>query len=128
MASETGNELAKFNTILRSKKNKDLLAGALTQGLDMSRFIKCAWIQAQTNEDINELAKTNPASVFRAMLQCAQMGLYPDGQNGDAYLVKFGKNCVAIRGYKGLMKLFGASKHAASMPPAPRRHPNRRST
>ena len=110
------NQLAPLNTVLRSKKNKELLAGALTHGLDMNRFIKCAWIQATTSPDIAELAQKNPTSVFRAMIQCAQMGLYPDGQNGDAYLVRFGNECVAMRGYKGKMRLFGENPAAASLP------------
>lgn len=110
------NSLAKLSQVMKTKSNKSLLEGALTQGLDMSRFVKCAWIQAQTNKDINALAQSNPTSVFRALLQCAQMGLYPDGVNGEAYLVKFGNECVAIRGYRGLMKLFAQSPQAAALP------------
>lgn len=110
------NELAKLNSILRSKTNKALLAGALTHGLNMSRFLKCAWIQVTTSPDIYQLAQKNPTTVFRAMLQCAQMGLYPDGVSGDAYLVRFGNECVAIRGYKGKMRLFGENKDAAPLP------------
>lgn len=107
----------KFSAILKNQKNRELLRGALTHGLDMSRFVKCAWIQVSSNEDIRGLAQTNPTSVFRAMLQCAQMGLYCDGISGDAYLVKFGNQCVAIRGYRGLMRLFGENNpDAAPMP------------
>lgn len=114
---QASNEaLAKFSSVLKNKNNKALLEGALTKGLDMSRFIKCAWIQAQISPDVAELAQKNPTSVFRAMVQCAQMGLYPDGVNGDAYLVKYGNQCVAIRGYKGLMRLFAASPVSAPMP------------
>lgn len=108
--------LAKFSNVIKSKSNKQLLGAALTRGLDMDRFIKSAWIQVQTNKDIYELAEQNPTTVFRAMLQCASMGLYPDGISGDAYLVKFGNQCVAIRGYKGLMRLFAESPQAAPMP------------
>ena len=110
------NELAKFSHVLKLDANRKLLAGALARDLDLDRFIRRAWIQTQINEDIFELAKRNPTTVFRAMLQCAMMGLYPDGINGDAYLVKFGNQCVAIRGYKGMMKLFAAHPAAAPMP------------
>jgi recombination protein RecT len=117
MAEKSKNELVKFSGVLKNSANQSLLQGALTHGLDMNRFVKSAWIQVTTNEDIKELAVKNPSSVFKAMLQCAQMGLYPDGQNGDAYLVKFGNQCVAIRGYRGLMRLFSDNNpDAASMP------------
>lgn len=112
-----GGELVKFSTVLKNQKNRELLRGALTRGLDMDRFVKCAWIQVTTNEAIFELAQSNPTSVFRAMLQCAQMGLYPDGISGDAYLVPFKNQCVAIRGYRGLIRQF--SEHNPDSAPMP---------
>lgn len=113
---KTGSELAKLSVVLKNTKNRSLLASALTRGLDMDRFIKCAWIQINLSDDIRDLAKRKPANVFRAMLQCASMGLYPDGISGDAYLVKFGDNCVVIRGYNGLMRLFNDHPDSASIP------------
>lgn len=122
-SQETGNALATFASVIKRESNQKLLTAALTHGLDKSRFIRCAWILVQSDERLNELAVARPAQVFRAMLQCAQMGLYPDGINGDAYLIVYGKDintatCSATRGYRGLIRLFSEnnSDAASGMP------------
>jgi recombination protein RecT len=63
------------------------------------------------------LLQCTPASLIGSLLQCAQLGLEPDGLTGKAYLVpyfnrKVGRYiCEVIPGYKGLMDLARRSGH-----------------
>lgn len=50
------------------------------------------------------LLKCEPASVFAAIVQSAQLGLEV-GISGQAYLVPYGNNCQFIPGWKGLVDL-----------------------
>lgn len=51
------------------------------------------------------LAKCNPESVFRSLMQAAELGLEPGSATGEAYLVPFGQECTLIPGYRGLISL-----------------------
>lgn len=48
---------------------------------------------------------TNPSSVFRALIHCMQIGLVPDSERGEMYLIPYGKELKPQIGYKGLSKL-----------------------
>lgn len=115
--TETKNQLSPLSHLLRLTSNVKLLdAATKSKGIDRDRFVRCAWIQIQLSDDLRDLAEKKPVQIFRALLQCAGMGLYPDGISGDAYLVRFKDSCAAIRGYKGLMRLFAANPVAAHLP------------
>ncbi len=51
------------------------------------------------------LAKCSPESVFRSLMQAAELGLEPGSATGEAYLVPFGTECTLIPGYRGLISL-----------------------
>ncbi len=54
-------------------------------------------------------------SIFRCMMQSAELGLEPGSAIGDAYLVPYGKECQLIPGYRGLIKLAYRSGFVASV-------------
>lgn len=54
-------------------------------------------------------------SVLGAIMQCAQLGLPPDGMLGLAYLLPYGNTCQLIVGYKGLIELARRSGKVASI-------------
>jgi len=50
-----------------------------------------------------ELAECSQSSLFAALLDCASLGLEPDGRR--AHLIPYGKTCQLIVDYKGLIEL-----------------------
>lgn len=96
------------------KANQGQLKGALTHGLDEVRFLNTAWIQVQLTP---ALAYCTSESYLRCLITCAQLGLYPDGVSGYAYLIprkiKGTETCTFQIGYQGIVELFRQSGVAA---------------
>lgn len=61
------------------------------------------------------LQKCTPETVFRSLMQCAELGLEPGSALGEAYLVPFGNECQLIPGYRGLISLAFRSGHIKSI-------------
>jgi len=87
-------------------------ADALPKHLDASRFLRVALTAIQRTP---KLATCKPASLFAALLQCAALGLEPDGLLGQAYLIPFGDEVQFIPGYRGLIKLVRQSGEIAAI-------------
>jgi recombination protein RecT len=51
------------------------------------------------------LLKCSNESIFRAMMQAAEVGLEPSSVLGECYLVPFGQECRLIIGYRGYIAL-----------------------
>lgn len=95
---------------------KDQLAIALPGHLDVDKLLRMSMTVLQQNTDLLECTAE---SVVGAIMQCAQLGLYPDNTVlGHAYLVPFNtkvklpdgsfrwrKRCQLIPGYRGLIDL-----------------------
>jgi recombination protein RecT len=87
---------------------KQQIQMALPSHLDVERMIRIVCTTVQTNSDILNCTKE---SVYARIMQCAQLGLEPDGLLGHAWLVPFNerktgkKICQLFIGYKGLLKL-----------------------
>jgi len=59
------------------------------------------------------LGKCDPASVFAAVIQAAQLGLEP-GLNGRCYLIPYGNTCQFVPGWKGLLELVNRTGRATA--------------
>lgn len=116
MTQPTSTTLAPLTgTALKQKTLKDLLekaapslAAVAPKHLTPERLVKIALSATSRNPD---LLACSPASVLRAIMQGAEMGLEVGGLMGEAYLVPF-KNkkngqieATCIPGYRGLIKL-----------------------
>lgn len=75
---------------------------ALPKGLDPDRFLRVVAGALTKNPDI---LKCDRISVFRAVIESAQLGLEPTGLLGSAYIVPYGRTATLIIGYRGLIDL-----------------------
>lgn len=107
----SNNEIAlkKFNTV------RGLLAQALPQmskalpkHLTGDRLSRIALTEIRKNP---KLLECNPKSFIGSIMECAQLGLEPGAQRGEAHLVPYYNSstkeldCQFIIGYKGMLKL-----------------------
>lgn len=90
------------------EKSKEQIAMALPQHMTPERMIRVAITAAQKQV---KLLECTPLSVIGCIIEASQLGLYPDGILGDAYLVPFfnGKTrrmeAQLQPGYRGLINL-----------------------
>jgi recombination protein RecT len=105
-----------FRDVLGKMKNQ--LAVALPKHLDVDRMLRIVFTTVQRNPALLDCTRD---SLLGCIVQCAQLGLEPDGLLGHAYLIPF-KNrkenrleCQLIIGYKGLLKLARQSGEIASV-------------
>ena len=103
----------------QTKKVSDLLASrsgeiamALPRHLDSDKLIRVVMTSIAKNPKI---AQCNLASLYRCVLEVAQVGLYPDGVLGHAYLIPYKDECTLQIGYKGMIDLARRSGQVASI-------------
>jgi recombination protein RecT len=95
--------LSEFLTIRRPH-----LEAALpkSKGLTVDRLIKLAMLASNRQP---KLLECDLATVFQALMQCAELGLEPSGTLGHAYLVPYKvkgvMTCTLVIGYRGLIDL-----------------------
>ena len=75
---------------------------ALPKHLTADRLLRVAMTAIQNTPKLLDCDRT---SLFAALMDCAQLGLEPDGVLGHAYLVPYGRTVQFIPGYKGLIAL-----------------------
>lgn len=80
---------------------KDQVAKALPKHINADRMCRIALTAFRLEP---KLGKCQPASVFAAVIQAAQLGLEP-GLNGRAYLIPYGQECQLVPGWKGMLEL-----------------------
>lgn len=95
------------NTV-RGDNFKREIARALPGGVTTDRFIR---VTVTALNQSPELITTDRASLFTALIKCAQDGLLPDGR--EAALVKFGDTATYMPMIGGLRKI--AAKHGLSL-------------
>lgn len=78
------------------------LKSALPPHVTVDKFLRVAMTAFQQNPD---LLKQDRPSLFASVVTCAQLGLVPDAQLGEAYFVPFKGKVQLIPGYRGLLKL-----------------------
>jgi len=97
---------SRWKDVLQSRSSE--LQAALPRHLSADRLIRIVLTCAQRTP---KLLACTPASMYRAVLQCAQLGLEPDSVLGLIYLTpRYNKHSKAmevsvIPGYIGLMQL-----------------------
>lgn len=89
------------------EQSRDAVMKALPKHLGADRIMRIALTAFRRNTALESCA---PLSVLSAVIQASQLGL-EIGQNGEAFLVPYKKECQLIPGYKGLMKLVRQSGH-----------------
>jgi recombination protein RecT len=75
---------------------------ALPKQMDPDRFLRVVAGAITKNPDI---LRCDKLTIFRSVLDAAQLGLEPTGLLGSAYLVPYGRTCTLIPGYRGLIDL-----------------------
>lgn len=105
-----------FRSVL--EKMKPEIKRALPSHLDIERMIRIVLTVFRQTPDLLLCTKE---SILARIMQCAQLGLEPDGLLGQAWLVPF-KNrkngtyeCQLFIGYKGLLKLARNSGEVAGV-------------
>jgi recombination protein RecT len=78
------------------------LVKALPQHMDPGKMIRVVLTATTQNPD---LLRCSFSSVMAAVLQASQLGLYPDGALGRAYIIPYKGEAKLIPGYKGLIDL-----------------------
>lgn len=96
-----------FPGMLRAFKGE--IERALPKHLNADRMTRIALTCFRQNP---ALGKCDPASVFAAVVQSAQLGLEP-GLNGRAYLIPYGQECQFVPGWKGLVELANRTGRAS---------------
>lgn len=81
---------------------KKELARALPNTLKPDRMVRLALTMLKKN---SALLKCDPVSIMACVVECAQLGLEPEGVLGHAYIVPFGGTATLIVGYRGFMHL-----------------------
>lgn len=88
--------------LIDSQSFKKELARALPNALDPNRMVRLALTMIKKNSG---LAKCSPVSIMACVVECAQLGLEPEGVLGHAYLVPFQNEATLIVGYRGFAHL-----------------------
>jgi recombination protein RecT len=89
-----------FRELIESGKFKDQIAAALPKHLTPDRFVR---VLLTATIKTPKLAECTQSSVFKAIFDCAAMGLEPDGRR--AHLIPYKDQCQLIIDYKGLAEL-----------------------
>jgi recombination protein RecT len=106
MSSELMQRVSTVRDLLRASRDQIMMA--LPKHMDPDRLARIAMTTIQRTP---KLLECDPKTLVGNIIQCAQLGLEPDGILGGAYLVPFnnpklGKvDCQLIIGYKGLIDL-----------------------
>lgn len=91
---------------------KPRFALALPSHLSADRLLRVVMTVLQNNP---ELLDCERASLYRAVMTCAQLGLEPDGVLGQAYLVPHRGRVQLVPGYRGFITLARNSGELASI-------------
>jgi len=90
----------KIKGLISSEGFKSQLAMALPSMVTPERFMRVA---LTTLNKTPKLAECTQASLFACMLDCASLGVEPDGRR--AHLIPYGDKCTLILDYKFLIEL-----------------------
>lgn len=97
-------ELAKPGGTLKSLINSEAVADQIARALPSvctpDRFLRIA---TTTLTRVPKLAECTRESFIGALLECAQLGIEPDGRR--AHLIPYGTTCQIIIDWKGLVEL-----------------------
>lgn len=101
-ANERQTALAAVRKELTSEAVQGQFQMALPPHVNRERFTRVAMSAIANNGDLLECQRM---TLFQSVMACAQLGLMPEPQLGEAYFVPY-KGKVALQiGYKGLLRL-----------------------
>jgi recombination protein RecT len=100
-------ELRKYLTLGQAEIGK-AIRGSITPDL----LIRTAITYCQKQPKVLECSRE---SIAKCLLDCAALGLLPDGTLGTAYLVPYKSTCTLIIGYRGLIELARRSGQLSSI-------------
>jgi recombination protein RecT len=102
--------IAAFNVMLQARKGS--IASVAASFLSPERVLKIALNNFQKSP---ALAKCTGDSIFRAVMQAAELGFEPGGALGQAHLVAYKETCTLLVDYKGLCDLAYRSGNISSI-------------
>lgn len=83
-------------------RSQEQIAMALPRHMDPEKMIRVAITALQKTPQLQEC---DTLSVIGAVIEASQLGLYPDGILGEAYLVPYKGKCQLQAGYRGYINL-----------------------
>lgn len=92
--------------------NKEQMFQALPAHVTADRLIR---VSLNCIRATPKLLDCTPASLFGAITESATLGLECNGVLGHAYLIPYGKECVLVPGYKGLIDLVRRSGNVSTL-------------
>jgi recombination protein RecT len=101
MENEMSTELAIPKDMkVALEERRDEIAGALPEWITPDRFIITTLMAISRNPKLQECSLQ---SVYLSILECARIGLFPDGK--EAALIPFGKNAELMPMVQGIIRL-----------------------
>jgi recombination protein RecT len=73
--------------------------------INVDRFLAMALNAVKRDRKLLAVVEKNPASLFASLLLCAEYGLSPSPEVGEAWLIPYGNACQFQLGYQGLIKI-----------------------
>jgi len=83
-------------------RHRDAFASVLPRTMSVDRLLRVA---AQSCAVTPKLLECTQVSLLRCVMQCAMLGLEPDGPLGHAHLIPFKRTCTLVIGYRGFIEL-----------------------
>lgn len=102
--------MSELKTLIQSDAAQRQIMRQLPRHVDSDRFVRTVLTALNKNP---KLQSCSQASFFNAMLDCAEIGLQPNGR--DAHLVPYGNTATFLIDYKGLVKLVFRSGKVSSI-------------
>ena len=119
MSNPATTAVQAVSTHLLSPENIAKIRQSLPRHLSAERMARLALNLVQRDDQLQEVARTNPGSIYKSVLAAADLGLELNGPLGHAYIVCFWnkklgkKEAVCIPGYKGLIQLATRSEQVS---------------
>lgn len=90
------------------------------EGIKPEKFVEVAIKEVKKNQKLLDAFVVNPASMFASLLFCAEIGIYPDSELGEFYLIprnlrqpdgQYKLTVTPLIGYKGILNILFRSGH-----------------
>ena len=99
------NSTAIFKTQLYAYKGRVESLLQNNPNINVDRFLAMALNAVKRDSKLLSVVEKNPASLFASLLLCAEYGLSPSPEVGEAWLIPYGNACQFQLGYQGLIKI-----------------------
>ena len=99
-AKKEASPAESMKTLIKSQAFSGAVSAFFSKDENRERFLQAA-VNAQVR--VPALARCDKKSFLMALMQLAQMGLYPDGRN--AHIIPYGSTATLVVDYKGLVTL-----------------------